>query len=165
MLSSIGIYAWAFRIPGFRLHHELLLGIYLGIYPACWCAVLGLWRRQSSGVFLLLAPSSWVALEFVKNHAGFLAFPWAGLAESQHACLPLLQLASIGGAASVSFILVLFNTALAESLRDHRRLRPLLTVLPLVLLILAWGSWRLRTTSKSSPRLRVAVIQPAISLD
>ncbi len=164
LLSNLGIYIWAFHIPGFRLYHALPLFLYFSLYPAVWCAVLGLWRHQGSGFLLLLAPSLWVTLEYLKNHGGFLAFPWAGLAESQHACLPLLQIASIGGAASVTFLLVLINTGLAESLRQ-RRLKPLLPVLPILVLVLAWGNWRLYSIPKQADsRLRVAIVQPAIRL-
>ncbi len=163
LISHVGIYIWIFRIPGFKLYHALPLILYFSLYPACWCAGLSLWRRQNHSVILVLAPALWVALNYIKDHAGFLAFPWAELAVSQHACLPLLQIASLGGAASVTFILVLTNTALAESLLA-RCLKPLLPVLLILAVIFAWGNRQLQATPKPTSRLRVAVVQPALRL-
>lgn len=54
--------------------------------------------------FVLAA--GWVGFEFLRTHL-FSGFPWALLAHSQAAALPLIQVSSLTGAWGVSFVLVL----------------------------------------------------------
>ena len=44
------------------------------------------------------------ALDWLRANAGFLALPWATLAHSQHANLPLLQVASVEALTSLCFM-------------------------------------------------------------
>ena len=70
-------------------------------------------------------------------------FPWQLLGYSQYLNLPLLQWAAITGVYGLSFLIVLFNAALAQAL-SHRAFIPYLG-LPLFLLVAVhlWGFYRL----------------------
>jgi len=67
---------------------------------------------------LVVAPALWVALELLRHHAGFLALPIASLAQSQHAQPVVLQLASLGGEAVVSALVVLGTSRLVHAAHD-----------------------------------------------
>ncbi|MCD5390640.1 apolipoprotein N-acyltransferase [candidate division NPL-UPA2 bacterium] len=64
---------------------------------------------------LLVAPSLWVSLEFIRSHL-FSGFPWGLIGYSQHLNLPLIQICSLTGVYGVSFLIVLVNVAIMECL-------------------------------------------------
>jgi apolipoprotein N-acyltransferase len=68
------------------------LAIYLGLYPALWCMGLGRLARIPLPL-ALTAPALWVALDYARVHAGFLAVAWTALAHSHHRNVPILRVA------------------------------------------------------------------------
>jgi apolipoprotein N-acyltransferase len=64
----------------------------------------------------LAGPVLWVGVEYARSNFTFLAFPWMLAGHSQHAYLPLIQIADITGVFGVSFVVVLANAALAQAL-------------------------------------------------
>ena len=89
----------------------LLIG-YLALYPAAFGAlVAGLGTSVGRGA-LVLAPVLWVGLEFARGRL-FGGFPWGIAGYARAGGLPLLQAASVGGVALVSFILTCGWAALA----------------------------------------------------
>lgn len=123
-----------------------LLCAYLALYHAAF-ARLGapLWRRFGAWNLLLL-PSLWVALEWLRTYLGG-GFPWNLAAYAGVEAPGVLQLSAWVGPYGISFLLVLANVALAELVRHRLRDRwqPALAalLLPLLLLPLA-GRWSLR---------------------
>ena len=89
----------------------------MALYLACFVAVC---RRLnfSSPLFAWSAASIWVLLEWVQNWM-LSGFPWQLLGYSQYLNLPFLQWAAITGVYGLSFLIVLFNAALAQAL-SHR---------------------------------------------
>lgn len=89
----------------------LLFSAVVGLFPA-----ISLWlaARLSAGQatsFLVLAPFSWVLLEWVKSW--FLSgFPWLSLGYSQ-TDTPLMALAPLGGVFLISLVVMLLAAALA----------------------------------------------------
>ncbi len=159
MAASFGIFSWMFAVPGFRWFHAALAALYLGSYCAIWCSGVSLGKR--AGIPLTAsAPVLWVALDFLKSHAGFLALPWASLAHSQHATPAILQISSVTGEAGVTFLLVLVNAAIAAFILKPGLIQPLAAGAVLASVV-AYGAWRLSADDKSAP-LRVAVVQPCI---
>lgn len=141
-----------------------LLIIYMALYLACFTAVC---RRLdfSSPLFAWSAASVWVLLEWVQNWM-LSGFPWQLLGDSQYLNLPLLQAAAITGVYGLSFLLVLFNAALAQALA-HRAFIPYLS-LPLCLLVAIhlWGFYRLRDMPERPPAtVEVGVVQGNIPQD
>lgn len=87
----------------------VLLAAYLALYPALFaCLLAGLCRKP--GHLLLLAPTLWVALEYVRSFL-LTGFPWGLVGYSQFNWLYIIQVADILGVYGVSFVVVLFNAA------------------------------------------------------
>ena len=52
----------------------------------------------------LTAPALWVALDYARAHASFLAVAWTALAHSHHRNVPILRVASVTGEHGVTFL-------------------------------------------------------------
>ena len=119
---------------------------------------------------MVAAPIIWVALEYVRAYA-VTGFPWYYLAHSQHAVLPIIQVADFAGALGVSFVIAVVNAWIVELLRSpllrttptgsrfttSQRFR-LVGVLSLVVGSLLYGAFRLGT-AQFRPGPRVALLQ------
>lgn len=162
-------------IPG-----ALLLAAYCALYwaPAGWLwgRFLTTWtpERPLRGLrFVIGGAAWWCALESLRGWL-LTGFPWNFLGVSQWENYSLIQIASLGGATAVSFVVAALNLgvalsvmSLAETLgeRKPRRMHPEL-YLPILLLAVAftWGAGELRRLHaremEASTVLRTAVIQP-----
>jgi apolipoprotein N-acyltransferase len=157
--TAFGIFWWLFEVPGFRMHHALILALYVGSYTAAWCGGLPLLMRTPMPL-LVSAPALWVVLDYLKAHAGFLALPWATLAHTQHKNLAILQVASLTGEYGVTFLVVMGSVAAAELLTQRAR-RGVLVAGLVIGVAHAGGAVLLERTGKA-PGIRVAVVQPNI---
>jgi apolipoprotein N-acyltransferase len=110
---AFGIYNWLFQLPAFGLRHAFVLAAYVAVYPALFCATLAVFNRWRAPL-IFSAPTLWVAVEYLRANAGFLALPWGTLAQAQHKNLAILQFASIAGEPGVTFLVALGNAAIAE---------------------------------------------------
>ena len=95
----------------------VFVAAYLGVYVAVFCA---LWQRLARGspsplMRVLGAAAYWTALEFVRTYA-FTGLPWNLLGYTQYRALPLIQVADLTGVYGLSFLIVLVNAAVAETL-------------------------------------------------
>lgn len=100
------------------------LSMYLAIYwtLAEWAVRTGL--RIGVGPVLML-PIAWVACEFLRGWV-MSGFPWLFLAHGAYRITPLIQIADLGGAYGVSFLMAMCSGALAECfLRRLEKKRPL----------------------------------------
>ncbi len=157
--ATAGTFAWIFEVPGFGVHHFLLCAAYLALYPAFWCA--GVSRLTRGRLPLALtAPALWVALDYLRAHNGFLAFPWASLAHSQHRNLAVLQVAAIAGEYGIVFLVVLGSLVIADVMAG-RRWRSAGVGALAILMVHAWGAIALGR-QPAEATLRVAAIQPSI---
>lgn len=159
--AAFGLFGWIFEVPGFGLHHALILGLYLGLYPAAWCAG---WALLASRRLPLVAtgPALWVALDYLRAHAGFMALPWATLAQSQHRNLAVLQVATLTGEYGVSFLVVMASVAVAGVLTRRAWLSA--AAAGLVIALAHAGGLLALSLPAAPPTLRVAVVQPSILL-
>jgi apolipoprotein N-acyltransferase len=162
IIANAFVFSWIFNVPGFRWYHFGLLALYLGLYPALWCAGLALIRGSKTPV-LLVGPALWVSLDFIKAHAGFLAFPWASLAYTQHNYPALLQMMTVTGEYGVIFLLVVANLAVYKLIFDHTWRRAL-AVLVIILSIWTWGAYALTQTPPPGKAIKITVVQPSILL-
>ncbi|MCJ7663459.1 MAG: apolipoprotein N-acyltransferase [Desulfobacterales bacterium] len=159
MAAAFGIFNWMFELHGFQTHHALILAFYIGIYPALWCIGLSFFSR-SRLPRVIIGPALWVAIDYLKAHAGFMAVPWATFAQSQHRNLALIQTATITGEYGITFLVVMGNIALAE-LITQRTWRSAIAV-GLVICVVHVGGVIALSQPVPKRTLRVAVIQPCI---
>ncbi|GKS57226.1 apolipoprotein N-acyltransferase [Nitrospira sp.] len=154
-----GALSWIFEVPAFGIHHFLLLGGYLALYPALWC--LGLAYLKRFDIVTAIPPAAlWVILDYVRAHAGFLAFPWGTLAHTQHDHLAVLQVATVTGEYGVTFLVVLGSTAIAGIITRRARVSAIVALL-LIGLVHSTGILALNT-GHAERTLRVAAVQPSI---
>lgn len=161
LVAALLTFGWLSSVPAFGLPQFLALGSYVALYAACWCAGVVALRRRGLPQ-LVFAPALWVALELVRNHAGFLALPIASLGQSQHAYPAVLQIAALGGEASVTWLVVLGNCAIA-ALVERRAWRAALAAGATVAVACGAGALVLRT-DETGARISVAAVQPNIGL-
>ncbi|QQM55662.1 apolipoprotein N-acyltransferase [Rhodococcus pyridinivorans] len=155
---------------GFFLPLLPWVGVYVGSVP--WLALAAV-EALAVGVFGALAAAlgrrpgapvsiaaAWVLTEALRARLPFGGFPWGRLAFGQTEG-PLLQLASLAGAAGVGFAVALIGTTVVAVVIGVRERRPtvavgwmLLSVVPLVAVPLVAV-----TDSASSPTVTVAAVQ------
>lgn len=157
--TSLATFAWIFRFEAFRLQHAIVLGGWLALFPAVLAVVWSRFARDPRA--LLFVPAAAAALDWVRGHAGFLAFPWATTAQTQHANLPLLQLASVGGEGLVTLVVVAVNVAIALVVDRAPFRRPALGVIAIAAALHGAGAVTLTQPEHGRPVL-IAAVQPAI---
>jgi apolipoprotein N-acyltransferase len=164
--AELGIFGWLFVVSGITVPRFAVLALYVGLYPTAWCVGIALLARVRVPL-VWSAPSLWILLEALRGHMGFLSLTWATLAQSQHADLPLLQLAAWTGEAGLSFVVVLANVALAGLVarRPTRAARGVAASTLLALMALHAAGALVLATSADAPSIRIAAIQPHIGLD
>lgn len=161
VVSSFGIYGWLFEVPSFDLRHAVVLSLYVGLYPTAWSAAVA-WTTRRQVPLFVAAPILWVAIDYVRAHAGFLALPWGTLAQTQHANLPVIQVASLGGEHAVTFLVAFGNASLANMML-RREPRAVMIAGILVALAHLWGAGILHPASQEAA-LTITAIQPNIQI-
>ena len=127
-----GVVFFALAAKWIRVAHPMMVMSWIGlavVMPVYWLGSLAVLRRLDRlGVPLALAvPVAWVAFEYCRMHfpTGFpfmkhigayqmIGFGWYYLGYTQHAIVPLIQIADVGGVYAVSFVVSAVNGALAE---------------------------------------------------
>lgn len=152
------------------------LSLYCSLY---WPLALWLVRRLEHTTrlpLLVTVPLVWIPLEYLRAHFGG-GFAWYMLGYTQHAFLPLIQVADLAGAYAVSLLVAMVNVIALEWLSRLRGIRQVVRISPesrlpgrpalvaqsaLVLALFtayfAYGSWRLDQVP-DEPGPRVALIQ------
>ena len=152
-----------------------LLSAYLGLHVAVYTVTVT-WLRRTLPPALLAAPFVWVTLELIRTSL-FSGLPWALLGYSQSQWLSAIQIADLTGVYGVSFVIVLVNIAMAESIlwmiRKYRTLplrQPASTfpwatpaaALFIFAATLIYGVIVLRATEMPSPSLTIGLVQANI---
>ena len=96
----------------------LLLAGYLAVYAGVFSALLYGLPWKSDLPFIFIVPTIWTGLEWVCSWM-LTGFPWGSIGYTQWNNLPAIQIASITGVHGVSFIIVLFNAAVADAIRAY----------------------------------------------
>ncbi|MCP4268883.1 MAG: apolipoprotein N-acyltransferase [Candidatus Brocadiaceae bacterium] len=99
---------WFVTGPG-----EILLAFFLALYFYLFGIVLHYLHRRLQLPLVFVAPFVWVALEYLRAFPYF-GFPWFFIGHSQYLNLPLIQFADITGVYGISFLIVVFNAAIAD---------------------------------------------------
>ncbi|MEM5946984.1 apolipoprotein N-acyltransferase [Spirochaetia bacterium 38H-sp] len=169
-------------------HYTLLFGISFTVAANYWLANFGdysiwtlggvtfayiiyysllsplLWHasRQEPHIRPIFFAAVWTVFEYTRS-IGFLAYPWALLAHSQHNNLPLLQISKILGIWPITFLLAWTSATAAQHIRfPHTRrhtIRNIAAIAALTTLFLIYGIIELTTTPQPAATLRAALIQ------
>ena len=174
-VSSVGIVYWTALVVvqygGLSLPVGIgvmgLLCLALALFPSLFAWMVGTWHRALGLPALLLAPVAWVATEILRAHTLF-NFSWCLLGYSQHANLPMIQVARYAAVYGVSFLVAAVSAVLAYVVVETRprpRRAVALGTAALVAVVLAHGLWMLSRPVPESGRARVALVQAAILQD
>lgn len=163
----------------------LLLAGYCGVYPGLWAVFVagpgrpgafGGWGRGAwvgslgNLVSAVVAAAGWVGLEWVRGVL-FSGFGWNGLGVALWEQVALIQVADFAGVGGVSFLVVLVNVVLLQTVvrlvLEVRagRARPhydFAVVLGVCALAFVYGVGRLGEGAGDVVRLRVAAVQPNV---
>jgi len=174
-LSSLGIVYWTsivvVQYGGLALPLGVavmvLLCLALALFPSVFGWMVSRWARTYGPAALLLAPVAWVATEILRAHTLF-DFSWCLLGYSQHANLPMLQIARYAAVYGVSFVVAAVSSALAFLVLERRRgprAAVLLGAASLLAVVWMHGEWRLSQVPPETGRLRVGLVQASIAQD
>lgn len=160
----------------------LILCAYLSLYPALWTLFWN-WRihplprtLSSSEIFrhAFAGALAWVVLEWIRGWM-FTGFPWNELGVTQHAVLPVIQIADLGGVPLISFVLMFSNLVFALHARrvqfELKGIQPLSARWDLIVVLLVMGgcfTYGVQRIYQSYPlkaNLRFLSIQPSIPQD
>jgi apolipoprotein N-acyltransferase len=145
----------------------VLLCLALALFPSLFGWMMALWVRALGPPAVLLAPVGWVATEILRAHTLF-NFSWCLLGYSQHANLPVIQIARYGAVYAVSFLVAGISGTLAFLAVERRRwARSAAVMAATALLAIVWmhGAWRLGQTLPEAGRLKVGLVQASILQD
>lgn len=158
---SFPVYDYAFQNWALALPCPILVGMYLGLYPAMYGAALRLVKGRLHGVMLpLFAATLWWALDIIRGFL-FTGFPWNTLASAVTPMPEAIQLASIIGAGGVTALLVLASATFALSKGNAR---PILWGVLLLVGIWAHGHYSLNKAADAFERtIGVALVQGNIN--
>ncbi len=120
-----------------------------GLYGLFYGALARPLARSAIPTWIWL-PFLWTGVECLQGKLFFFAFPWMWLGHSQLAVAPLVQVADLGGALLVSFLVAAGNGGIVD-----RRPWPF----ALVLAALGYGAWRMAAL-EVVPGPRVLAVQP-----
>jgi len=150
-----------------------LLIAYLALFPAIFALIVRRVLAAHGPPALMAAPIVWVATELGRTYL-LTGFPWVLLGYSQITVLPIAQLASVFGVYGVSMLVAAVSAALAaigvsaagargqaEDEPFWKRWAPGLGVGSIVLVVAAWGSWRVARSelTREGERVRVGLVQ------
>ena len=88
--------------------------LFFGFFLVFMLVVLPVYKR-AGWLRILVLPFAWIFFELARS-SGFLGYPWTLIGHSQYANLPLIQISSITGVWGVSFLVLLVNSGLAETI-------------------------------------------------
>jgi len=117
-------------------------------------------RKCENKCFAFAVGSCWLLTEWLRS-LGIFGYPWALLASTQVAFLPIVQLAAWLGSFGLSGIIALINALLFQWWRERKSIFLLLALIILTLIcLLGWLEIRrVEKQANLSPHLRVAVVQ------
>jgi apolipoprotein N-acyltransferase len=169
----MGVFYWINLVTGFTILHFFIIMVYLGLYFGIFGLFVNVISKKWRVPLMFMAPATWVSVEYLRAHAGFMGLPLALLGHTQYLNLPVLQIASLTGAYGISLIMVLANASIADLIiywMDKKqkiksfhfsRYNPLYAVIALLLVISglwAWG-WNVITEEVKGKPFSVAVVQ------
>jgi apolipoprotein N-acyltransferase len=171
-VSSVGIVYWTALVVvqygGLSLPVGIgvmcLLCLALALFPSLFAWMVGTWHGTFGPRALLAAPVAWVATEILRAHTLF-NFSWCLLGYSQHANLPVIQVARYGAVYAVSLVVAQVSAVLAYVVVETRprpRRAAALATAGVMAAVLAHGWWVASRPVVESGRIRVALVQASV---
>jgi apolipoprotein N-acyltransferase len=148
LLSNVAI-----TVPWLKYPAWIAAAAYLALYTGLATWLAGTLARRARLPLEVGFPFALLAVEELRA-SGEMGFPWFQPGYTQHAYLPLIQMASIGSVTLVTLWLLFLNVLLWRSFTGGARLRAALGALLLLALPWSWGQRVLAAT----PRERGPVI-------
>lgn len=138
-----------------RVINWLLLGIYFGaIFPI----ILALGRRLADRwPMWVLLPVIWTIGDLLRYETGRLIggpYPWLALGYSQTGFIPICQVADLGGAWAVGFMVAMLGGLLADSIQRR------FAIIPAILILAAVGYGYARMWTIENARGPTVVLMP-----
>jgi len=146
----------------------VLASLILALYTAASAASVRLGARWVGGSWPWLLPCAWVAFEYLTYFTEF-AFPWVIVGHTQARLLGLIQQADLWGVLGVSFWVVTLNViayrAVVAAHARPRRAWQFAGAFALVLLAtMTYGRWRMSELPTKPLNVRIALVQPNVSM-
>jgi len=146
----------------------LLFVAYLSVYVMLFAAIVAAGLRRWGPRAYLAAPFVWVGLEFARGRL-LTGFPWGVIGATQWRHPAILQAASLGGVALVSWLVVAANAAIALLLTPGARRRERLAAMALLAPLLLAPLWGRRAIARlpagDGEAIPVAAIQANVAQD
>jgi apolipoprotein N-acyltransferase len=120
------------RVADERMYYTwAALAIYCSLYFPLAVGLLRLLDRRTRLPLVVTLPVVWTALEYLRAHL-MTGFPWYFLGHTQHDFLAVIQIADLGGAYAVTFLVAAVNAILFEALYRVEGFRKLFALPPCV---------------------------------
>ncbi len=147
--------------PSLSILLMLLLVFYLALYISLFGWITAKMGRDPEAI--LFAPFLFVIVELLRGEL-LTGFPWALLAHSQYTVPAVIQIASVTGAAGVTFLITAVNAAICYSYLKHRQGEKAylfsVAIIGLALLNFAWGHLEIkRVEGQKGMEFKAALIQ------
>ena len=114
MLSEVAI-----TIPWLKYPAWVAAACYLALFPAMAAALAVELARRSSQSLAASFPVAWMLVEGLRG-SGEMGFPWFQPGYTQHAYVPLIQMASLGGVSLVTAWVLMVNVLVWRALWPRR---------------------------------------------
>jgi apolipoprotein N-acyltransferase len=148
----------------------IILSIYFIVFGIAAYFIIN--KIKNSYLRIFMIPALWILIEFARSQT-FLAFTIGILGYSQHNFLPLMHITRFTGIYGVSFIILLFNVALFETIiyfnRNRRfKLKFLVISFSILILFIIYGLNSVNHTldrvvrEKGYEQVNIASVQPKI---
>lgn len=155
-----GTLFWLYNIFGGL---ALILIAILTLYPTVFASALTfIYSRMKNPYAVLFSPAIlWVAIEFFKSEGWWMKFSWMNLGYTQHAFLPVLQIASVFGQYGMSFLIVLVNSIIVFLIvnRANKGLVITTSLVSIICAIVILGFGFLSLKKKYVPDIHVGLVQ------
>ncbi len=102
VLGFYGHLAWWVSVPAL-----ILLSLYMSLYTAFFAMGAAV-MQQRLFAFIWLAPTAWVALDFIRGTV-FSGFPWQDVGYSLYRIPLLIQVADLVGHHGITYLIILIN--------------------------------------------------------
>lgn len=109
-----GILFWGFRLEGYNIFNSILQNLLTACYFCIFVIFVHHFNKKIPQLNALTFPVTWVLIEYLRTHIGFLSWPWGILGYSQYSVIPIARISAFAGVYGVSFLIIMVNTILAE---------------------------------------------------
>jgi apolipoprotein N-acyltransferase len=113
-LFNVGIQWWGLKMESFNPVNFSIGGVGVAFFYGLFGLSASYFQRKYPKWNALTFSTTWVLLEYLRSHIGFLSWPWGILGYSQFSVIPVVQISTFTGVYGVSFLIVAVNTVITE---------------------------------------------------